>query len=110
MINLNELADRVESGEILTQELLEAFGFDGPTDDFNKIEQVELYTNQGLVNTAIYGSLDAAKALHDEVLPGWEWEGGTSGWAVFRDNDLDTPVYMGTTWVSAILRAKGAEQ
>ena len=29
-------------------------------------------------NDAYKRSLDAAKALHDEVLPGWRWEGGVN--------------------------------
>jgi hypothetical protein len=62
------------------------------------------------------GSLDAAKALHEAVLPGWEWgrngETGTMwvrlriGWDAYFTTKCADPA---RAWLIAIIRAKIAE-
>ncbi len=43
--------------------------------------------------SAYNGSLDAAKALHGAVLPGWSWSARNSGWA-----SIWSPSYETLTW------------
>lgn len=68
-----------------------------------------------LVGKAFSGSLDAAKALHDAVLPGWEWRGRDDGrWWVWRTaSDLQVGEADGNparAWLIAILKALIAEE
>lgn len=76
---------------------------------------------------AYNGSLDAAKALHDSLLPGWtmdqmnEWhgiEGRTAGWGVnllrlseprMRTHGGGIGMTPARAWLLAILKAKLAE-
>ena len=65
-----------------------------------------------LCETAFHGSLDAAKALHEALLPGWEWEVASSdAAAVFHGNDLHGPCELAAStnparaWLIAILKA-----
>jgi hypothetical protein len=58
---------------------------------------------------AFHGSLDAAKALHDALLPGWRWHIEAKAAVVCRIKDdftragcADNPA---RAWVIAILRA-----
>ena len=60
------------------------------------------------------GSLDAARALHEALLPGWKWDGYDEyGWAVWQKGAPDTP-FIGEaptparSWLLAILRAYAA--
>ena len=67
------------------------------------------------------GSLDAAKALHDAVLPGWVGSVQTDGISLVKDpnaNHLkggrtlhrgDCASNPAAAWVAAILRAKASE-
>ena len=108
---LRELANCVESGEpILATALRDAVG---------------LTTSQmiaiGWAEPDAAKSLDAAKALHDAVLPNWKFmiTEETNGRFTARVTDVDwmyclnhlakakTPA---AAWVSAILKAKGARQ
>ncbi len=67
----------------------------------------------GNVVAAHDGSLDAAKALHEAVLPGWEWgrnaETGTMwvrrqiGWSAYFTTECADPA---RAWLIAIIRAK----
>lgn len=68
----------------------------------------------GLTAVAAFnGSLDAAKALHDAVLPGFRWEGGSGG--LFDVWDDPAEPHKGRcdiparAWLLAILRALIAE-
>lgn len=67
------------------------------------------------------GSLDAAKALHEAVLPGWPWtienmNSGLSRAWVNSSRGLRTPGYVGESddparaWLIAILKALIAEE
>ena len=108
MTDLLKLAERVEAGEtsvVLQYALTREFG-----------------NESDLIESAINGSLDAAKTLHDAVLPGWIY---TINW--YRPTmKLSAEVYVAETggtekdfrgasetpaaaWVAAILRAKHAE-
>ena len=57
------------------------------------------------------GSLDAAKALHDDVLPGWEWHLGPSNAKVYPYNGSPLKSWSGMAdnparaWLLAIIRA-----
>lgn len=60
------------------------------------------------------GSLDAAKALHESVLPGWDWCGGPEGFSVYSplnndpiDGDCHNPA---RAWLIAILKALIAQE
>lgn len=105
------LAERVEKGELnrsliieVNDALLDGDYYPGPT-------------NEALVN----GSLDAAKALHDAVLPGWTFQvahgEGNAAALVSPIFDGTGPILDGTgsaptpaaAWVAAILRAKAEE-
>lgn len=66
---------------------------------------------------AFYGSLDAAKALHEAVLPGWEWrlrENQAWVWRTATDMqysgevDDDLTGLPARAWLLAILRALAA--
>jgi hypothetical protein len=67
------------------------------------------------------GSLDAAKALHEAVLPGWGW--GAGGWGARVWLYSDSPIWNGSerqevemtdaparAWLLAILRALHATE
>ena len=103
---LESLLERVEAGEASTMGFEDA-GFDG------------------WAELAYHGSLDAAKALHEAALPGWEWwlnsmnywDGGEGPTCILRIGapmvDLrvasarsDTPA---RAWLIAIIRAMLAE-
>ena len=61
---------------------------------------------------ACEGSLDAAKALHDALLPGWEWHLGPSNAKVYPYNGSPLKSWGGMAdnparaWLLAILRAQ----
>ena len=63
---------------------------------------------------AYHGSLDAAKALHEAVLPGWDWRARSDGrWWVWRTasdlqvaEDDENPA---RAWLLAVIRALIAE-
>ena len=60
---------------------------------------------------AYNGSLNAAKALHEVVLPGWEWHLGPSNAKVYPYNGSPLKSWSGMAdnparaWLLAILRA-----
>ena len=60
---------------------------------------------------AYRGSLDAAKRLHDALLPGWEWHLGPSNAKVYPYNGSPLKSWSGMAdnaaraWLLAILRA-----
>ena len=117
MSDYEALAKRIEAGELCTVITWEALGFGGPTDDFNDPIQLDRHTNQGIINAALHGSLDAAKALHEAVLPGWCWAIMFNHIVTVspqKAGTVQTMIYQGAAtnpaaaWVAAILRAKGA--
>ena len=64
---LQALADKVEAGEIALSDL----------DQF--IPSFGMTTTANDAHMAYRGSIDAAKALHEAVLPGWAWTINDSG-------------------------------
>ena len=58
---------------------------------------------------AYNGSLDAAKALHDALLPGWGWAISADGASVYGDDpkvyDVDNAHIPARAWLLAILKA-----
>ena len=66
---------------------------------------------------AFLGSLDAAKALHEALLPGWKWDVNTAGASVFmmaHPHDGNAHGHRDDTnparaWLIAILRALEAQ-
>jgi hypothetical protein len=88
-------------------------------DDFGIIPKAqaalgEIDANYGVGETvcrAFHGSLDAAKALHDALLPGWEWHLGPSNAKVYPYNGSPLKSWGGMAdnparaWLLAILRA-----
>ena len=98
---LTELLELVEAGTWPADFLAIDNGFHG-------ITTATMYA-------AFSGSLDAAKALHDTVLPGWEWrlrdDGQAWVWRTPSDiqssqDEADSP---SRAWLIAIIRAKIAE-
>jgi hypothetical protein len=71
----------------------------------------------GWAHDAFRGSLDAAKALHDALLPGWEWniDAGDGAYVENRGDfgapyTADIPGMPARAWLLAILKAKQAEE
>lgn len=112
MTDLDKLIDAVERGEATTWEF-EKNGF------------------YGWADLAYFGSLDAAKALHDALLPGWWWAVGTCRvsddarvspegddsvtpdgreWCDVTDVDMRPPGNPARAWLLAILKAYRAQQ
>ena len=108
MTDLNKLAERAEAGEKISRSECRMICIQIDVD----------CCFGGLDNTceAFNGSLDAAKALHDAVLPGWgwyiDWDNNTTvalnklGKAVSYEGMASKPA---AAWVAAILRAKAQE-
>ena len=103
MDDLLRLADQVEAGEPCAGLVFDYLG------------GWENCTLDG-VRDALTGSLDAAKVLHNEVLPGWDWGFVNPQTCKLRGPDVfdvnhhwkgqcDNPA---AAWVAAILRAKAA--
>ena len=68
------------------------------------------------VYLAYKGTLDAAQALHDALLPGWEWniDAGDGAYVENRGDfgleySADIPGMPARAWLLAILKAKQAE-
>jgi hypothetical protein len=120
---LLELADRVEAGECCASihNIPEKGSLPGDIKNATGGQSL-------IVHHALKGSLDAAKALHEAVLPGWEWfisttieltDAGGERWSEvfvrYFDGDPNEG-YKGTAnnpaaaWVAAILRAKAQEK
>ena len=96
---LAELIAKVEAGGLVQPFLFQ--------DVFNNQFTHENCAGEAL--SAYDGSLDAAKALHEAVLPEWDWVITPDGASVYSphdnsptDGDLDNPA---RAWLLAILRA-----
>jgi hypothetical protein len=100
---LKELAAKVEAGEC-RQEEISCAAFD---------VQPTLTPWRGVCGEAYNGSLDAAKALHEAVLPGCKWGVGDVWSGVYWDGYYlhepsdDNPA---RAWLLAILRALIAQE
>lgn len=97
MTDLDKLIDAVE-GEDIDSAM--------PLSD----EQFRLLRVWSYIYNAYNGSLDAAKALHEALLPGWDWGRDPNGynWVSMHTNEIgcadngDTPA---RAWLLAILKA-----
>ena len=92
---LTRLADAVEAGTWL-----------GYTAEFWGL------ANHMLAFAAFNGSLDAAKALHEAVLPEWDWDVASSnaaavfhGRALSRQCEMAAALTSARAWLLAIIRA-----
>lgn len=110
---LQDLLAKIEAGEIKPHQVFNAF--DTPCQDFALQQRAEDAKN------AYNGSLDAAKALHEAVLPGW-WVQHLGqvrgGWRVRLETQgksipegmfnlhMDNPA---RAWLAAIIKALIAE-
>lgn len=102
MSTLQELLEKVEGGTTSEMAFLLS-----PLDD---VQSIRAWRAQN-------GSLDAAKALHEAVLPGWEWEiSNEDCGACVHLNSLRS-AHLGEcrgnparAWLTAILKALIAEQ
>ena len=96
---IDRLIDAVDSGKIYLR-------------DSEKWEKTGIEKYSYLIVNAFYGSLDAAKALHDALLPGWGWDVASSdASAVFCGNELYGPAELAASqtparaWLIAVLKA-----
>ena len=99
---LNKLAEKVEAGEFLALDLIQVFS---------------MATREAV--SLKHGSLDAAKALHEAVLPGWTWTVEKSTYNKLYEawvRGEEAPGYTvsdqadpARSWLIAIIRAKIAE-
>jgi hypothetical protein len=96
MTDLLKLVERVETGEIIGMSVVSALGLRDMVFPDNPLT-----------------SLDAAKALHDAVLPDWDWIASKGDALVIsldhqhrESGRADNPA---AAWVAAILRAKASE-
>ena len=107
-MSIAELIEAVEAGTATMRDFIDAFGGIPMGND------IEAYN-------AYNGSLDAAKALHEALLPGWGWMLGDKGTACViapdhlyekgvRGNAVKSGLYPARAWLLAILRAKEAGQ
>ncbi|MDE4274749.1 hypothetical protein PXK58_08940 [Phaeobacter gallaeciensis] len=101
---LKELAKKVEAGEFPASVADSAFD-SGP----------DVTHHLAKAQTAFFGSLDAAKALHEAVLPGWDWRvqdmGRPAAVLAKGENVIEcrgnTPA---SAWLSAILQTLIAQE
>ena len=102
---LRALEKAVEAGAAMNSDFADAFPVTGPSKPY-------------WMGTSAYnnGSLDAAKALHETMLPGWRWNlwaiGGSTVWRdvnsvyVYDGPDIDPA----RAWLIAIIRAIIAQE
>lgn len=92
-----------------------------PFSIFNKYDTTwePLYPNARDASNAYFGSLDAAKSLHEAVLPGWEWRlRDNRAWVwtgvlVYGGEEVETAEFCGLparAWLLAILDALIAKE
>ena len=99
---LNKLIEAVEAGK-----------WDGSWNNLREISP-DLYPPK--FSAAFHGSLDAAKALHEALLPGWEWgRAAPPGSSFFVKHSAAGFVWASSkdparAWLLAILRAYAAQQ
>ena len=100
MTELDKLIEAVEAGTIPRHDLDAFIPWRGPDIHF------------GDSHDAYRGSLDAAKRLHDALLPGWGWDLCDDGEAKVFEYTSSAEEYVGVcrdnparSWLLAILRA-----
>ena len=105
-MTLRGLIEAVESGTATMDDFDAVFPPDGKP--FKKAPKSIASIDAGI---AFHGSLDAAKRLHDALLPGWEWHLGPSNAKVYPYNGSPLKSWSGMAdnaaraWLLAILRA-----
>ena len=99
--SLAELIAKVEAGDIAKAPFWKVWVPEGQEGNL-------AYT----AKQAASGSLDAAKALHEAVLPGWDWEvASPDAAAVFSGHRISGPSFLDVSqssaraWLLATLRA-----
>lgn len=105
---LEVLLAKVEAGEAKPHEVFNAF--DTPCQDFALQQRAED------AKRAYTGSLDAAKALHEAVLPGWEYGyDGSIAWVKmpglrtsYRHDAMNG--HTARAWLIAIIKALIAQE
>jgi hypothetical protein len=102
---LTKLRDKVKAGESL------------PT--YGRADPCQMGQARQHIGKAFDGSLDAAKALHEAVLPGWGWECGVNAtfvslavvWKSGRDKAFcQSAEVPSRAWLLAILEALIAQE
>lgn len=101
---LTRLADAVETGTATDA-------------DFDATWPRAMNGEHHYAKTAFHGSLDAAKALHEAVLPGWDWSVDNIGRSQFCAYVYDGSKSIGAfkpdparAWLLAIIRAMAQVQ
>ncbi|UNY40270.1 hypothetical protein KLEP181_gp63 [Paracoccus phage vB_PmaP_KLEP18-1] len=105
-----EISESWEGDVIALDKLIEAVGageWDYEEDVFKMFSPA-----RGMTVRAYHGDLNAALALHEALLPGWEWDVASSdAAAVFTGSALSGPSELAASstparaWLLAILRA-----
>ena len=101
MTDLERLAAAIDAGEFPDH-------MTGPEMGFPENAEFTMFS-------AYNGSLDAAKALHDAVLPGWRWTiwkiGGIAVWNSYSETYVaDCDDNPARAWLLAIVRALIAKE
>ena len=103
---IRALIEAVEAGTADDFALFYCIGYEGLQ------KALGIYTTRASAGwQAYYGSLDAAKALHEALLPGWEWHLGPSNAKVYPYNGSPLKSWSGMSdsparaWLLAILKA-----
>ena len=110
-MSLRDLIKAVEAGALCQGDFISIDDGDLIAAVFPLTDDVDAWE---YVSMAVDGSLDAAKALHDAVLPGWEWHLGPSNAKVYPYNGNPGRSWVGMAdnparaWLLAILRAMEA--
>ena len=105
---LKELAAKVEAGDFCATSA--GFAFPDDQNDYGESVNIDL-----MAYKSFHGSLDAANALHDAVLPGWEWafyydgECGVQAPAPSHKFATASASNPARAWLLAIIRAKISE-
>ena len=116
---LAELIEKVEAGgkyETAGHTIMCQRAFPKPDDFDGSREAYSKSAAQQAILAWKNGSLDSAKALHEAVLPGWEWHLGPSNAKIYPYNGSPVKSWDGMAenparaWLLAILRALYAQE
>lgn len=107
MTDLDKLIDAVEGGKY-DQDGTRPARFNALCSDWEAARGAYSNPNYKTAWLAYCGSLDAAKALHDALLPGWDWGvyADKSCWLGSMDIDFsEKSTCPARAWLLAILKA-----